>query len=401
MNGGYINSASQVNNDIADNSNPYAYIEGRNNYDVYTFDADYAKSFSSLFKIQIGTKHSYIINKGYSFAKYDTQQDVSYDKSTRLHDGVSAVYASVSGQVKKLYYEGGIRGEYASSQYRDNTSELLKRRYFNMFPSLSFTFSATPSFVVSGGYVMKGVRPTFSEISPLLRYINTHLYEQGAPSLKHMISHNTYVTMIIKNKISVDINYFFKTNFAMYVFGQMSEASNILVNRPVNVNVSYWAIRASYSDKFGAYRFAYNGEVHYDLTKIPFLNNLELSNKPRFSVSLVNQFDVTNNLMFFCNLDLTSKYTSLGSTFSDSYNVTVGVYATFFKDKRLTVIVSGNDLLQKAVPNNNSYHYNVESARALYPDNRNLTISLRYNINSYRGLFKKNNVNSDERLRIK
>ena len=401
VNGGYINSVSRVNNDIKNDSKPYAYIDGRNKYDVYTLNVDFAKSFSSACKIQIGTKHSYIVNNGYSLAKYDVQQGVAYDNSTRLHDGVSAVYASVSGQAKKLFYEGGVRGEYAASRYEDNTSEQIKRHYFNVFPSLSLTWSATPSFVVSGGYVVKGIRPTFSEISPLIRYVNTHLYEQGTPSLKHMISHNPYLTMVIKNKISLDINYFHKTNFAMYVFGQMSAASNILVNKPINVNVNYWTIRASYSDKFGVYRFAYNGEIHYDQTKIPFQNNSGLSNKPRFSASLVNQFDITNHLMLFCNLDLASKYTSLGSTFSDSYNITVGAYATFFKDKRLTVIISGNDLLQKGLPDNNSCHYSIESARTLHPDNRNLTISARYNINSYRSLFKRNNANSDERLRIK
>lgn len=401
VNGGYINSVSRVNNDITDNSAPYADIDGRNKYDVYTLNVDYAKSFSPACKIQIGTKHSYIVNNGYSFAKYDAQQDVLYDNSTRLHDGVSAVYASVSGQAKKLYYDGGVRGEYAASRYEDKSSEQIKRHYFNVFPSLSLTYSATPSFVVSGGYVMKGIRPAYSEISPLIRYVNTHLYEQGTPSLKHMISHNPYLTMIIKNKISVDINCFRKTNFAMFVFGQMSAASNILVNKPINVNVNYWTVRASYSDKFGLYRFAYNGEIHYDQTKIPFQNHSGLSNNPRFSASLVNQFDVTNHLMLFCNLNLASKYTSLGSTFSDSYNVTVGAYATFFKDKRLTVIISGNDLLQKGVPNNNSYHNNVESARTFHPDNRNLTVSVRYNINSYRASFKRNSANSDEQLRIK
>ncbi len=401
INGGYINSVSRVDNNITNGAAPYAYIEGRNRYNVYTFNVDYAKQLAPACRIQLGTKHSYITNNGYSFAKYDAQQGLPYDNSTRLHDGVSAAYASVSGHVKKVYYEGSIRGEYALIRYEDNTATPIKRNDFNVFPSLSFTYSATPSFVVSGGYVMKGIRPSFSEISPLIRYVNSHLYEQGTPSLQHTVSHNPYLTMIIRSKISIDINYFHKTNFAMYVFGQMSATSNILVNKPMNVDVNYWNIRASYSDKLGIYRFAYNGEIHYDQTRIPFLNNSGLSNKPRFSASLVNQFDVTGNLMLFCNLDLSSSYTSLGSKFSDAYNVTLGAYATFFKDKRLTVIISGNDLLRKAIPNNSSYHYNIESTRTFRPDSRNLMVSLRYNINSYHASFKKNSANTDEHLRIK
>ncbi len=401
INGGYINSVSRVDNDITEGTAPYAYIEGKNRYNVYTFNADYTKQLSPACRIQLGTKHSYIANNGFSFAKYDAQQGLSYDNSTRLRDGVSAIYASVSGQVKKLYYEGSVRGEYALIRYEDNIATPIKRTDFNVFPSFAFTYSATPSFVVSGGYVMKGLRPSFSEISPLIRYVNSHLYEQGTPSLQHTVSHNPYLTMIFRSKISVDINYFHRTNFAMYVFGQMSATSNILVNKPINIDVNYWNIRASYSDKLGIYRFAYNGEIHFDQTKILFLNNSGLSNKARFSASLVNQFDITGNLMLFCNLDLSSSYTSLGSKFSDAYNVALGAYATFFKDKRLTVIISGNDLLRRAVPDNSSYHYNIESARTFRPDNRNLMVSLRYNLNSYRASFKKNNANTDEHLRIK
>ncbi len=401
INGGYINSVSHTDNNITDGMAPYAYIKGRNNYNVYTFNADYAKQLSPACKIQLGTKHSYITNNGYSLANYNAQQDLGYDNNTRLHDGVSAAYVSVSGQVKKLYYAASLRGEYAFIRYQDNSDTPIKRNDFNLFPSLSFTYSASPYLVVSGGYVMKGVRPSFSQISPLIRYVNSHLYEQGTPSLQHTISHNPYLTMIIRSKISVDINYFHKTNFAMYVFGQITPQSNILVNKPINVDVNYWNLRASYSDKLGIYRFAYNGEIHYDQTRIPFLGNSGLANKPRFSASLVNQFDASANLMFFCNLDLASSYTSLRSKFSDAYNVTLGAYATFFKDKRLTLIISGNDLVRQGVPNNSSSHYYVSSVRTFSPDSRNLMVSLRYNINSYRALFRKNNSNADEYQRIK
>lgn len=73
---------------------------------------------------------------------------------------------------------------------------------------------------------------------------------------------------------------------------------------------------------------------------------------------------------------------------------------TFFKDRRLTLIISGNDLFRKSLPNNSTYIYNIESSRTLSPDSRNVTISLRYNINKFKMSFKKNNSNDEEESRI-
>lgn len=71
-----------------------------------------------------------------------------------------------------------------------------------------------------------------------------------------------------------------------------------------------------------------------------------------------------------------------------------------FKDRRLTLIISGNDLFRKSLPNNSTYIYNIESSRTLSPDSRNVTISLRYNINKFKMSFKKNNSNDEEESRI-
>lgn len=104
--------------------------------------------------------------------------------------------------------------------------------------------------------------------------------------------------------------------------------------------------------------------------------------------------------MLFCNINIASAYQSLGSAFKAAYGLTLGSYMTFYKDKRLTLIISGNDLLRKSLPNNNTYLYNIESCRTLSPDSRNVSVTLRYNINKFKMFFKKNNSNKEEECRI-
>ena len=98
-----------------------------------------------------------------------------------------------------------------------------------MFPALEVEYQISPFFIVSMGYETKGYRPKFQDISPLMRYINAHLYEQGNVSLTHMISNNLYLSFVYKNKISVDLNYYHKHDYPLYVFQTSSMGDNIRV----------------------------------------------------------------------------------------------------------------------------------------------------------------------------
>lgn len=399
INLGYINSLTKKRNSVKlTSSSPFADINGRNRYEAYTFNLDYSKTICRILQLQAGMKHSYIVNNGYSISD-NAEEQFDYNNKTQLRDYVGASYASLSGQIKRLYFNGGVRLEYSSNHYEEDDNNVLRKNSLNVFPSLEFDYQLSPSLVISMGYEAKGYRPKFQDISPLMRYINAHLYEQGNASLSHMILHNPYLSLVYKNKISLDFNYYHKHDYTMYVFQSSSIGDNIIVNRPININVDYLDFRASYSDKFGLFRFAYNGNFHYDMTRLPFLG-VKNKNKAMFAGNFVNQFDVTNHAMLFCNLNIASTYKSLGSSFKAVYGLTLGTYMTFFKDKRLTLIISGNDLFRKSLPNNSTYLYNIESSRMLSPDSRNVAISLRYNINKFKMSFKKNNSNDEEESRI-
>lgn len=398
INLGYINSLAKDENSVKLTTSPYADIYGRNRYEVYTLKLDYNQILCHILQLQTGMKHSYIINKGYSISNNEEER-YDYNNKTKLKDYVGALYANLSSQFKHLYFNGGVRFEYSSNRYKEYDSNILQKKFLNVFPALEVEYQISPSFIVSMGYETKGYRPKFQDISPLMRYINAHLYEQGNVSLTHMISNNLYLSFVYKNKISVDLNYYHKHDYPLYVFQTSSMGDNIIVNKPINTNVDYFDLRASYSDKFGLFRFAYNGNFHYDITKLPFLGEKN-KNKALFAGDFVNQFDITNHVMLFCNINIASAYKSLGSSFQAAYGLTVGTYMTFCKNKRLTLIISGNDLLRKSTPNNNTYLYNIESCRTLSPDSRNVSITLRYNINKFKMSFKKNNSNGEEESRI-
>ena len=172
------------------------------------------------------------------------------------------------------------------------------------------------------------------------------------------------------------------------------------LNSPINLDASYLELRLNYSDKFGFYRFAYNGLLHYDTNKTPFILNNVNSNKPELYLSTVNQFDITRRLMLFCNFDMSSSYRSLGTYVHQSFRLSAGIYCSLLKAKQLTIILSVNDILHNNVPNSNTQLYNVKSIRLLSQDTRNVNLTIRYNINNFKTTFKKNNSNEAEVKRI-
>lgn len=400
VNTGFIYGQDNPIGNILTNNTTPTNLTGNNTYKVFMMQTDYKLNLPKEYEIIIGGRFSHTNNNGSSSSENPNTGISKYNDRTTLTDENYSLYANVNRQMGNLYAGIGLRWEYMNSIYKLNAQELVKDKSSILYPSVELEYEISPSVGLLAGYTAKSLRPSISQLSPILKYVNSLLYEKGNPALKTMKSHNIYLSAILLRKISIELNYDRKIDFPMYVMHKENSANEELINSPINTNVSYYTLRTSYSDKFGFYRFSYNASVHYDLTRIPFLGAEGEKNKPQFSLSTVNQFDIDKNTMLFCNFNIASSYCSLGTRIGASYDLSIGLYRTFFADKRLTVILSGNDLLAKKNPNSVTFNYTIMSEKFLSPDSRNITLSIRYNLNNFKSLFKKNSSGDIDRRRI-
>ena len=400
LTGGYIYSKDVLSNLINTDKTKFNLIDGGNNYNVATFKADYKKNIFGSYGLQIGGKYVNTHNTGNSNSFNPSDGSFFYKNKTSLKDGVLAGYLTIDHQFKNLYASAGIRGEYITSNYNQDGENLYKEHNFTLYPSIDLEYTFTPNCILLGGYENKSSRPSFSQLSPIIRYINAMLYEKGNPKLKLMNSHNVYIACVLHRKFSIEASYTYKKDLSMYVFQANPQVEGSLVNAPINMNASYYTLSASYSDKWGIYRFAYNSSILYDVTKLSFLGEINGGSHPRLFLSTVNQFDVYKKTMVFCNFNISSKYNSLGTEMKSAYDLSIGLMKTFFKDNRLQIVLSINDILHKAQPNSITNIDNVWSQRILNPDSRNLSISVKYNLNNFRNMFQKNKGNAEEINRI-
>lgn len=400
LTGGYIYSTIIQKNAILTNNHSHNLIIGNNDYNVMTFEGNYKHNIFKDYSLQFGGKYTHIRNNGNS-SSTDIDKDILlYNNNTSLKDALGACYITLAHQFGKLYTNIGVRGEYLISDYKQDQNNLYKKHTFQFYPSLNMEYTFNSNTLFSLGYASKSKRPSFSQLSPLIRYVNSMLYETGNPNLQIMNAHNVYLTCILYNKFIFEFNYTYKKDLPMYVFQPNPKIESSLVNSPINVNSSYYQTSISYSDKLGIYSFAYNGTILWDMTKIPYLEGPGIAVKPLFHLDTVNQFDISNNTKLFCYFTLASSYNTLGSKIEPTYDLTIGFLQTFFKDKRLQLVISGRDLLHHSQSNTRSYYKNVYSWQTINPDSRLFTISIKYNLNNFRNLFHKNDGNADELSRI-
>ena len=239
----------------------------------------------------------------------------------------------------------------------------------------------------------------FRDISTLLHYINPYLYEKGNSSLKSNDRYIYSLSMVWKNKFVLQGRYIHDANAVLWKFTENSELNGALLNSPVNVDYNTWLFNASYSDKFGIYRFAYNASFRYIPTKIKFLDTYAHRN-PNIAFTLVNQFDITKQMIASIDLSYSSKNGFLGVLESPKYGLSFWIRQNFFKDNRLQIILRGNDLLHKSISKTNVFIDNIKVQTTPDFDSRFLLLTIKYTFNGFKDTFRRLNTNESNQKRL-
>ena len=99
-------------------------------------------------------------------------------------ENITAAYAIFGDKINKFSYQLGLRGEVTDIQTElERTAEKNPRNYANLFPSMHFTYTASPEKSFQLGYSRRVRRPTYNELSPFVTYSDNRNYFSGNPDL--------------------------------------------------------------------------------------------------------------------------------------------------------------------------------------------------------------------------
>lgn len=151
---------------------------------------DYVRPFSEKKNFELGSRASIrnIINN-YSVSQQDADGSFfgldDFTNDFRYREHIYAAYGIYNGALgKKVTYQTGLRGEYT-----DIETELVKqqeknpRQYFNLFPSLFFTYDLSALHDIQLSYSHRISRPHFRSLLPFFSFSDNRNFYSGNPDL--------------------------------------------------------------------------------------------------------------------------------------------------------------------------------------------------------------------------
>lgn len=399
VSGGYLYARTKSEIDLMTNNENRSWINGKNDYKAFNAKIEYDYNSKKGFSLNAGFQGNSILNKGYSNYIFEDAASPFYNTTSDLREDELSLFATMNQKWNKFFITAGLRGSIFHSEYEQDKINSITDTSFKLFPRITAQWQLNSDLLFIGSIIILNSRPMFRDISPLLNYVNPYLYEKGNSSLKSNDRYIYSLAMVWKNKFALQGRYIHDAKAVLWKFTERPELNGALLNSPINVDYNTWLFDASYSDKIGIYRFAYNAQYRYIPTKIKFLDAYAPKDS-KITFSMVNQFDITKQTMASVDLSYSSKNGFLGVLESPMYGLSFWIRQCFFMDNRLQIILRGNDLLHKSASKKNVFIDNVKVQTTPNVDSRFLLLTVRYTFNGFKDTFRRLNTNESNQNRL-
>lgn len=317
-------------------------------------------------------------------------------KETDKNAFVEYTHAVPIGQLAiGVRYENIVFDYYEDGKHIEEQS----RKFDNWFPSLSFS-TQVGKVNAQLSYTAKTQRPSYSQLSNNLFYLNRFSMQTGSPTLKSTIIHDVSLSGTWKF-LQLMMSYQRKNNPIIYWSELMENQTSVSVFHFINLDKqSSFSSFISATPKVGCW----SPQISFGVTKqwLTVMSKGERVklNTPVFSGTFNNTFTLPRDFLF--SLDFT--WQGKGNT--DNYYLDKNLYVcgvsirkSFLKDA-LSIEAKGTDLFHGLVYRGqiyagNSYFYPNNSN-----DSREFVLTLRYKFNTTRSKYKGTGAANNELRRL-
>lgn len=206
---------------------------------VYVGKADYVHPLGKNTKLETGWKSSYVaVNNE---VKYDTLAvnawvpDRSASNRFTYRETIHAGYVQVGGDWGAYQYQVGLRGEYTRTKgHQVTTDSLVRREYFQLFPSLSVGRKFNDRHRLQFSYSRRIERPDYEDLNPFRFFRDPFLYYEGNPFLQPELTHSAELGHTFRNTLTTTIDYSYTSNVINWMMGQI-DSTNTTFQGPQNL----------------------------------------------------------------------------------------------------------------------------------------------------------------------
>lgn len=295
----------------------------------------------------------------------------------------------------------GLRYEYVRFKYYDAGiyQPEQSRSFRNLFPTISYG-AKIGKVMAQLSYSVKTSRPSYSQLSNNVSYMNRFTRQTGNPYLDNETNHRVELSGVWKF-IQFMVNYKDSRNAIIYWAEQMpgNEAITMISRKNVKSLKSMTAF-ISAVPKIGIWA----PQINLGLQKPWFTLHTDVAsyrlNRPIFMGNFNNAFSLPCGI----TLNVDYRYQSKGNTMNvylakEQHVLDVSISKSFLKDA-LTLEIKGNDLLYKCWDADLLYNQKMELLQVSKRGTRDLQLTLRYKFNTTRSKYKGTGAGNAELNRL-
>lgn len=298
-----------------------------------------------------------------------------------FNENTQAAFLNYNNTFKKLEVQVGLRAEFTQTKGLSTSLSITNTNsYFNLFPTVYFTYQLNEKNSFSLNYGKRINRPSFSLFNPFRTYLDRYRYITGNPSLKPSFPNNFELSHTYNNFLTTSLSYSFSknqlsgitliengSNLQIITIGNFLTTSEVVLNTSIYLNTPKWLENQT---QFSLYHTSSKSNTNATLQKvsgfggdISTVNNIIL-NKPKTlvgGITFTYQFPTVsgiNNYMKYYWLDISGRYLLL--------------------KKKLQIGLSLRDIFKTKTVSSSEVVNNIKTILTANNDTRRFIINIRY-----------------------
>lgn len=280
----------------------------------------------------------------------------------------------------------GMRYEYVSAKNQENDEVKYKDTYSDILPS--FALSASFGKWAAGiNFSSKINRPSFRQLNNSVNCNNQYHYERGNIYLKPQYAYDTELNINYKI-VGLKLNYQYIKDYIHPMVISVNEESGTVAWTTANTGkFQQMGMTCVLSPVFGRWRPILTAGIYKPFLTLPFRDKQVRYNHPYSMVSFQNSVEIGKGWTVRSDLSVSLRGNH-GIYEQQSYgSFDVMIQKTLLHDK-LNLTLKGTDLFNwSALKDTKTVNFVVQH-RKVNQYNRGLTLTVSYNLNSFKDKYK-------------
>ncbi|MEH3112746.1 outer membrane beta-barrel protein [Pedobacter terrae] len=370
---------------------------------------DYVLPISAKTKLDAGLKSSWVsTDNDFQFENLietDWKNDAGRSNRFIYDENINAAYATIKHEFKSTSVEIGLRTEQTTSKGNSiNDNKIVKRSYFDFFPSFNINQSLNPNHEIGFSYNRRIDRPDYKSLNPFVYFVDLYTFSRGNPFLDPQYTNafqlvynykktlNISLGYSITNYLIIDVllpDYEKKTLYQTVQNLDKQYAYDLTIGYPTTIT-KFWSMDNTLTSTYNQIKTGNLGEGVYKRKKVNFMINSNHS----FTLSPSTSAELSGE---YASSQIYGTY-----AIKPYYGIDFGIKKSFF-EKKLNVKLAANDVFDTRKARISSALSGLDYNLTQKQESRVYRLSLNYIFGSSRvkGIRERKTSVTDEQSRIK